>query len=299
MVTRARSIPDFGPILEDGWNLCPLSWSAVIMTINNVITLSITLAIVFVAPVMIAYSGFLLVTNAFNPGAKADAKKILTNTILGIVIALAGWMIVDALMAVLYHPTDLGLAGKTWSELITGGSIPVCIPAASILRQASNGANVVGESATGVVTVIPPSQAPASETAVRQQLASAGVQVNRPTACSPYNANGVTGGCTNVGGMLPSTVDQVISIKRACGGCTVIVTGGSEAGHASGAHSHGLGYKVDLGLNGTLNAFLQRLELTGQRGGDSGGPIRKDSCGNEYVQESSHWDITVFRTCAL
>jgi hypothetical protein len=105
-----------------------------------------------------------------------------------------------------------------------------------------------------------------------------------------------------VGGMQQATIQQIINIAVACGGvlnrCGVIVTGGTEPGHESGQYSHGTGYKVDLTLNSAmLNAYLQKLPLTGERGGDSGGPIRTDSCGNQYVQEANHWDITVTKAC--
>lgn len=301
LFAAAHSIPYFGPILEDGWNNCPLGWAAVIMTINNIITIALTLAISIVAPVMLAYSGFLLVTNAFNPSAKEEAKKMLTNTIIGIVIALAAWLIIDALMAVLYHPTDPGLAGQTWSSLISSGNVgELCIPVESILHQAPNGGLVTGASATSTVSVVPPSTTPANEAAVRQQFELAGVSVNK-AACDPYDKNGVTSpGCTNVGGMLPSTVQQVINIKNSCGGCSVVVSGGSEAGHAPGPHSHGTGYKVDIRANSSLNAFLKGLTYVGVRTGDHSGPAYTDSCKqNQYVQESDHWDITVLGACSL
>ncbi|MFA7302302.1 MAG: hypothetical protein WC030_00955 [Candidatus Paceibacterota bacterium] len=73
------AIPFFEPIIPPAQQLCAGNWYLVMVVINNIISFSITLAIVFVAPVMIAYSGFLLVANAFNPGAKADAKKVLTK----------------------------------------------------------------------------------------------------------------------------------------------------------------------------------------------------------------------------
>jgi hypothetical protein len=289
------AIPFFGPIIPTASNKCAASFGMLMIVINNIISLLITLAIVFVAPLMIAWSGFLFVVNPVNAGGISQAKSILTNTVVGIVIALAGWLIVDALMAVLYNPQAVG---KTWSTLVAGNSSDLCIKLAGSLNQSPSGGLITGASATGTVAVVPPSAAPASETAIRQQLASAGIQINR-SPCSPYDANGVVSRCTNVGGMLSSTVSQVIGIKNSCNGCTVMVTGGSEAGHAAGAQSHGAGYKVDLGLNSSLNTFLQKLPLTGQRGGDSGGPIRKDSCGNEYVQESTHWDIKVLGTCSL
>ncbi len=92
------------------------------IVINNIISLLLTLAIVFVAPLMIAWAGFLFVVNPVNAGGKEQAKKILTNTIVGIVIALAGWLIVDAIMAVLYKPnaSNGGTTLTVWYNLVTG-----------------------------------------------------------------------------------------------------------------------------------------------------------------------------------
>ena len=97
----------------------------VILVINRIIAFMITLAIVFVAPLMIAYSGFLFVVNPVNAGGREQAKGILWSTIVGIVIALSGWMIVDAVMAVLYNP---GNAGGTWMSIIRGNTNDVCLP---------------------------------------------------------------------------------------------------------------------------------------------------------------------------
>lgn len=150
------AIPFFGPIIPPENPTCPLGWGAVISVINNIISLLLTLAIVFVAPLMIAYSGFLFVVNPVNAGGKEQAKKILTNTIVGIVIALAGWMIVDAIMVALYNPDTPIPGGRlgAWSDLITSDGV-------ACLKQEGSPS---GSSATkGVVPTL--DVAPSSETA--------------------------------------------------------------------------------------------------------------------------------------
>ncbi len=138
-------IPFFGPIINPLWTTngtangiqCALGWGAVLTVINNIIQLLITLAIILVAPLTIAYAGFLLVTGQGNPGSLTKAKGVILNTIIGIVIALAGWLIVDAIMAVLYNPAAIG---STWSNLIMSGGYPACLPQTGIgtgLNQAS------------------------------------------------------------------------------------------------------------------------------------------------------------------
>lgn len=153
IAAHAGGIPFFGPIVPDAVNKCAAGWGAVITVINNIISFLLTLVIVFVAPLMIAYSGFLFVVNPMNSGGIAKAKSILLNTIIGIVIAFAGWMIVDAIMAVLYHPTDASLAGKAWSQLITSGGQPFCLIQEGLLKNLNqsdlSGAGVTGVSANG------------------------------------------------------------------------------------------------------------------------------------------------------
>ena len=149
LATHAATIPFFGPIIpQDGTQaVCAAGWGMLITVINNIIAFLITIAIVFVAPLMIAYSGFLFVVNPVNSSGIAEAKKILTNTVVGIVLALASWMIVDALMAVLYNPTAVG---RTWSSLISGGG-DICVPQAGALP--GEGLNqVTGVSAAGGIT---------------------------------------------------------------------------------------------------------------------------------------------------
>ena len=153
LAAHAGGIPFFGPIIDKSWFLtnsdgtqvqCALSWGALMIVINNIISFLLTLAIVFVAPIMIAYAGFLYVVNSVNPSGIAQAKKILWNTIIGIVVALAGWMIVDALMSVLYN----GSLGP-WYSLVSGGNVPVCLPQAGVASELNQAA---GGGAPGVTT---------------------------------------------------------------------------------------------------------------------------------------------------
>ena len=66
LAAQAGGIPFFGPIIPNeqitvngvltNQNVCAAGWGLLITVINNVISLLITLAIVFVAPLMIAWS---------------------------------------------------------------------------------------------------------------------------------------------------------------------------------------------------------------------------------------------------
>ncbi len=154
---HAGGIPFFGPIIPPqsvtgvpGSDTCAAGWGMLMIVVNNLISFLLTIAIVFVAPLMIAWSGFLFVVNPVNASGKEQAKKVLTNTVVGIVIALAGWLIVDAIMAVLYNPKAESGVTKldVWSSLITSGDLSktLCIPLKASLAPA----------APPTVAVVPP-----------------------------------------------------------------------------------------------------------------------------------------------
>ena len=156
LAAHAGSIPFFGPIIENSWFVtgtngtqvqCALGWGAVLIVINNIIRFAITLAIVFIAPLMIAYAGFLYVVNPAKPGDMVKAKGILLHVISGIVVALASWMIVDAIMAVLYNQNTFH---ETWYSLITSGNVPACLTQAGIASGLNQATNVGG--GTGINT---------------------------------------------------------------------------------------------------------------------------------------------------
>ena len=168
---HAATIPFFGPIIPPENPTCPANWMMLIVVINNIIRFLITLAIVFVAPLMIAYAGFLFVVNPVNASGIGQAKTILQNTIIGIVLALSGYLIVGALMAVLYNanaPTGNGVLGA-WDEIINWNTAP-CLP------QTGTTPGVVTPS-PGIVTV--PSGCPTCVS-----LASAGLTCKTASSCT-------------------------------------------------------------------------------------------------------------------
>lgn len=123
-VTHA-AIPFFGPIIPSGaYSICPGGWGLLITVINRIIEFMITIVIVFITPLMIAYGGFLYVVNPTNPGNRQKANQIIFSTVIGIAVSLSGWLVVDAIMAVLYNP---GTSPETWSSLIRSNGTDLCI----------------------------------------------------------------------------------------------------------------------------------------------------------------------------
>lgn len=115
-------IPYFGPIVPPAKNGCPFGWAGVIVVINNLIRVILTLILTFLAPIMIAYAGFLLVVNPFNPKGKEQAKSILWNTIIGIAVAISAWLIVNTLLV-----TVTGHTVTDWTVWFGSGSGDICL----------------------------------------------------------------------------------------------------------------------------------------------------------------------------
>ena len=87
-------------------NFCTL-----IETANRVINLFFEI-LVIVAIIMIVRAGFILVISAGNVSAMENAKSSLTNVIIGFVIILSAWLIVDTVFKVLVTNQDFGM----WNE---------------------------------------------------------------------------------------------------------------------------------------------------------------------------------------
>ncbi|WP_433514059.1 hypothetical protein ACQP2T_62745 [Nonomuraea sp. CA-143628] len=95
--------------------------------------------------------------------------------------------------------------------------------------------------------------------------------------------------CTSLEDVRTSTISRVIGIKRQSG-CPVMVTGGTEAGHAPGPYSHGNGYKLDITHNPCIDRYITKNhEKSGTRG--DGAALYRSPSGTVFADEVDHWDI--------
>jgi len=73
-------------------------------TAQNVLNTAIYVA-VFLSAILFAYAGIIYVTNIANHGEISKAKSIFSNVIIGLVIILASWLVIDTIMRTLVNPS--------------------------------------------------------------------------------------------------------------------------------------------------------------------------------------------------
>lgn len=116
------------------------------------------------------------------------------------------------------------------------------------------------------------------------QLTDAGVSWKSSGRCTDRRLRV----CTSLEAVRTATLQEVIALKRASG-CRIMVTGGTEAGHAPGVYSHEHGYKLDITHNPCIDRHVtQNYPQTGVRG-DGATLYRAD--GTTFADEPDHWDI--------
>ncbi|CAF0727614.1 unnamed protein product [Rotaria sp. Silwood1] len=112
-----------------------------------------------------------------------------------------------------------------------------------------------------------------------------------------------SGGCSNRNNRRCTSLEQVrcnaircLKTLKTSSGCGIIVTGGTEIGHAGGTYSHWNGYKIDISLNSCINSYItKQFAYIGKR--SDGAAQYKASSGNVYAKEGNHWDITFTANC--
>ncbi len=127
------------PLLDPEWQLvpeaseldadcpvgAPLGFGGVLQLIQNGMNAAISFG-VLISVFVIAGAGILWILTPTNPENHSRAKAILTSAVIGLLIILSAWLVVDFVMKLLYSGTD-GQQGKfgPWNEILVGGDICV------------------------------------------------------------------------------------------------------------------------------------------------------------------------------
>jgi hypothetical protein len=109
------------------------------------------------------------------------------------------------------------------------------------------------------------------------------------TKSSGNCANRHVGNCTSLDHVRTSTIARLIDLRRQSG-CPVLVTGGTETGHAPGRYSHSAGYKLDITHNSCIDRYITKNHSRSGIRSD-GSALYRSPTGTTFANESSHWDI--------
>lgn len=232
---------------------------------QNIITWFIKIAASVIA-LTFAWGGMKMVMSGGDTGAVSSARSIMTNSVIGLVILLGSWLIVNTILNLLVSEENMG----KWYEI----QCTVLPPSPTATTP-----NVVGSpSGSGPVAA-----GKMTDTSARELLKASGVDTKTTN--------------TSLEGINAKTVQDAIDLKKDCN-CAITITGGTEGtgGHANGTMSHGTGYKYDIRPNAQLDNYIENVSgwTKGTRN-DNGTIITTYTApdGNIYAREGNHWDVLV------
>ena len=256
--------------------------------IQNIINF-LLFAFAALATLAVVYIAFLFMFSGGSPAKITDAKGKLWLVIIGIFWVLGSWLVLNT---ILNFMVDKSVFPWPWNQI----NCSISQPSSSSSTSGGGGAGAGntnqgffegGSSGGGGAT----RSFELNEQQARSKLQQAGILINKSACPSGASYQNVSGGCTSLDGVKTSTIEEAIQLKNECN-CALVITGGTELGHAQGTISHASGNKLDFGLNSTLNQYIQsNFTPIGVR---SDGAIQyRAPDGTLYAREGDHWDVTV------
>lgn len=227
--------------------------------------IAIGLSAVF-AVLMIVIGGFQYISSDAVM-KKSEGKERIKNAVLGLVLVISAWLILNEI-----NPNLLNINLNI--EPITTKSI-----AGTLSKEG------VKMTATQIT----------DSNSVRTSLETEGVL----TYAGPCTA-GQTSGCVNLNGLSETIKDSLITLNKICdenmkgsGGCSIMITGGTEAGAHSVGSVHYTGNAVDLRTNANLTGYVV----------ENGGTPVETKYGYRYelkidgqtvyfLDEGDHWHVS-------
>ena len=251
MAAFAANTGFFGPVVPecimDSNSICQAC--DLMSTAENLLRVFISLAI-GAASLMFAYAGILYVTAAANQGNIDSAKTVFINTLIGLVLILCAYLIVDLVMR--------AFTGQSLNVLTKVDCIKVEHPEYGFKYTRvprSNPAPPVSGTQGGT----PSTQCTAGTGMTHDQaltmLAQCGVSVTSTSGDGGVSGTCSGSGCTNLSGICKATLTGVCELAKTC---PVTVWGGTEVGpHAPGG-THERGLAVDVNNSQCIGDWLNK-----------------------------------------
>jgi hypothetical protein len=216
----------------------------VVSLLQSVINFGLGLTIPIVV-VLIAYAGFLFFTSAESPGRVSTAKSIFKHAVIGFVIAICSFVIVNTILHTLLN-----------DDYVNGWNRVDCYDPNA--RQTTGD---IGTWLNGAIDQVTNGPTPPVDTS--------GTPSN-----GLFKSNVTLKSGVQTAGLQQSTIDAVNNVAAQCGGCSIIITSGTDGSHVS-TSLHYQGEAVDIGYSDTLSTYLKNLTPTTNYV-DPGQPAYKD-----------------------
>jgi hypothetical protein len=131
-VYAAANFPILDPnfsIVPSQCNACPCNYYAVLQLLQNLMNAGVAMGIIAFI-VVIVYAGASFMLNPTNPESRSRAKSMLLNVVIGMLIVLTAWLVVDFIMKIVYNPSAI-VAGSDafgpWNEILSSNDDKWCI----------------------------------------------------------------------------------------------------------------------------------------------------------------------------
>jgi len=245
-VAWAKIVPDCG---TGGCSLCQI-----FQLVKNLLDFAWKWFAIPFSVLMLAYGGFLMLAPSVG-GEKSVAmyergKKVLTNTVIGIIIIFFAWLIVDTIIKVVANQMIGGGGVGQIGGLGPWNNIQCKEAETSDSGRTSSGYTPSG-GAPPAYSGGRPISGTMSHNDAKSKLAENGIGIGSTGNCESKASN-----CTNLDGIKESAVNDLIKFNEACGGCVKEVRGGTEPGHQiNGPHSQGRA--VDVLKNDQAMDFIR------------------------------------------
>lgn len=252
-------------------NFCSLA-----QTVDNVISFLIALMVI-IAVILLAYAGLRIATSAGDTSRVKEGKQLFFNVVIGLVIILASWMIVDTLLKALTG-SDMGV----WNPVDCGGIFQPLRGIQPYVETRLDQVDYVG-TISGVSTPAGDASLAGggmSDSIARSLLTTAGIELK----------DGVS-----LQGVQPHVINQLAALDQACN-CNILVTSVTDGTHAAGTFSHANGFKADLRTydNPQLVSYVQSLPYSNSWRDGTRTYYDAAACAT-YAVESDHIDV-VYKT---
>lgn len=217
--------------------------------------------------IVLIVGGFIYLTSGGNPKKTEQAKSLLTSAIVGIIIALAAWLIVSTILK--------NLAKEGNEFMLPWDKMPTCpIPIAPTEVDLSK---LPGPTRPGVQVPTTPTGEFGTEEQARAFFIHGGIEIRSTGNCASQQ----TSTCTSLIGYPTTSAVKLLSFLQSLE-YGVIITGGTEVGHAENG-DHGIG-KSGIDLKPTSSARARYEDLRDKIKITLGGTARCESSKNSRGQ---------------